>query len=342
MCLGAVTGAHAVAHDNAQANRRHHDRHHAELEQRVHDRLLEAPAEHDHRYDGSQTEAHHQWRAQTHESQHGERGQHHELALGEVDGARSLPQQRKTQGRQRINAAGGQAAEEELKEVGHGAILFLGGRVQGGQGGHNVLLAVLHLDHEARAVQIAIVVEDRAILVRGIDEHAELRIARRLRILRPRVKIVDAGAPEQIVISAPAKNLVVIRGRRAFLAGGGVAPQPIVAGETVDRVAAAAAVDAIASRGAHQQVIARTAIEELESLVERGLLRLERAVAALGTMQAQLSLLAARGEQEANAAKLAHDISVEIQEIDAVLLALDRVHSTDVATLDIATLENSQ
>ncbi len=88
----------------------------------------------------------------------------------------------------------------------------------------------------------------------------------------------------------------------------------------------------------HQQ----RAIEELESLVERGLLRLERAVAALGTMNAQLSMLAARGEQEANAAKLAHDINAEIQEIDAVLLALDRVHSPDLATLDIATLENSQ
>jgi hypothetical protein len=88
----------------------------------------------------------------------------------------------------------------------------------------------------------------------------------------------------------------------------------------------------------HQQ----RAIEELESLVERGHLRLERAVAALGTMNAQLSMLAARGEQETNAAKLAHDINAEIQEIDAVLLALDRVHSNDLATLDITTLENSQ
>ncbi len=88
----------------------------------------------------------------------------------------------------------------------------------------------------------------------------------------------------------------------------------------------------------HQQ----RAIEELESLVERGLLRLERAVAALGTMNAQLSMLAARGEQEANAAKLAHDINAEIQEIDAVLHALDRVHSADLTTLDIAARENSQ
>jgi hypothetical protein len=88
----------------------------------------------------------------------------------------------------------------------------------------------------------------------------------------------------------------------------------------------------------HQQ----RAIEELESLVEEGILRLERAVAALGTMNAQLSMLVARGEQEANAAKLAHDINAEIQEIDAVLVALDRVHSADLTTFDTAALENSQ
>jgi hypothetical protein len=108
-------------------------------------------------------------------------------------------------------------------------------------------------------------------------------------------------------------------------------------GEATDPRIKAQLRETIAGRR-HQQ----RAIEELESLVERGLLRLERAVAALGTMSAQLSMLAARGEQEANGAKLAHDINVEIQEIDAVLLALDRVHSTDLATLDNAALENSQ
>ena len=102
-------------------------------------------------------------------------------------------------------------------------------------------------------------------------------------------------------------------------------------GEATDPRIKAQLRETIAGRR-HQQ----RAIEELESLVERALLRLERAVAALGTINAQLSMLAARGEQEANAAKLAHDINAEIQEIDAVLLALDRVHSTDLATLDIA------
>jgi hypothetical protein len=108
-------------------------------------------------------------------------------------------------------------------------------------------------------------------------------------------------------------------------------------GEATDPRIKAQLRETIAGRR-HQQ----RAIEELESLVERGLLRLERAVAALGTMNAQLSMLAARGEQEANAAKLAHDINAEIQEIDAVLLALDRVHTADLTTSDIATLENSQ
>ena len=108
-------------------------------------------------------------------------------------------------------------------------------------------------------------------------------------------------------------------------------------GEATDPRIKAQLRETIAGRR-HQQ----RAIEELESLVERGLLRLERAVAALGTMNAQLSMLAARGEQEANAAKLAHDINAEIQEIDAVLHALDRVHSADLTTVDIAARENSQ
>lgn len=65
-------------------------------------------------------------------------------------------------------------------------------------------------------------------------------------------------------------------------------------------------------------------IEELESLVERGLLRLEHAVAALGTIHAQIAIFAAR---DADAGGIfAPDINAEIREIDAVLLALDRVY----------------
>ena len=108
-------------------------------------------------------------------------------------------------------------------------------------------------------------------------------------------------------------------------------------GEATDPRVRAQLRETIAGRR-HQQ----RAIEELESLVERGLLRLEHAVAALGTMNAQLSMLSVRGEQEGEATKLAHDISIEIQEIDAVLVALDRVHSMDVANVNLAIEENSQ
>lgn len=108
-------------------------------------------------------------------------------------------------------------------------------------------------------------------------------------------------------------------------------------GETTDPRIKIQLRETIAGRR-HQQ----RAIDELESLVERGILRLEHAVAALGTVNAQLSILAVRGGQEGEAAKLAHDIDVEIQEIDAVLHALDRVHSADLDILDITALENSQ
>ena len=97
-------------------------------------------------------------------------------------------------------------------------------------------------------------------------------------------------------------------------------------GETSDKRIKDQLRETIAGRR-HQQ----RAIEELESLVERGLLRLEHAVAALGTINAQLAMFAVRGEQEGEAARLAHDINAEIQEIDAVLVALDRVYSTDSA-----------
>jgi hypothetical protein len=100
-------------------------------------------------------------------------------------------------------------------------------------------------------------------------------------------------------------------------------------GETSDRRIKDQLRETIAGR-LHQQ----RAIEELESLVERGLLRLEHAVAALGTINAQLATFTARGEQEGEAAKLAHDINAEIQEVDAVLVALDRVYSMDPAIVN--------
>ena len=41
-----------------------------------------------------------------------------------------------------------------------------------------------------------------------------------------------------------------------------------------------------------------------------------------------------KGEQDGAAAKLARDINAEIQEIDAVLVALDRVYSMEPAFMD--------
>ena len=70
------------------------------------------------------------------------------------------------------------------------------------------------------------------------------------------------------------------------------------------------------------------AIEELESFFERGLLRLEHAVAALGTVHAQLSTLAMRGEERGEATSFTCDIQNEISEIEVFLIALDRVQGT--------------
>ena len=65
-------------------------------------------------------------------------------------------------------------------------------------------------------------------------------------------------------------------------------------------------------------------MQEQESLLEQGLLRLEHAVAVLGSLATQLSMLALRGEGEV--ARPANDIDAEVQDIDAILLALGRVH----------------
>ena len=70
------------------------------------------------------------------------------------------------------------------------------------------------------------------------------------------------------------------------------------------------------------------AIEELESYFERGLLRLEHAVAALGTVHAQLTTLVMRGEERGDTTAVMHDIESEISEIEVFLIALDRVQGT--------------
>ena len=85
-------------------------------------------------------------------------------------------------------------------------------------------------------------------------------------------------------------------------------------------------------------------IEELEILTERGLLRLEHAAAALGTIHAQLAMFTARGEEQGDAVTLAQDINAEIREIDAVLAALDRVYASSHAddSVDRGTLDGDR
>ena len=47
--------------------------------------------------------------------------QHHEFALREIDRLRGLPQQRKSDRRQRIDRAGGQAGDQQLQDFGRHA-----------------------------------------------------------------------------------------------------------------------------------------------------------------------------------------------------------------------------
>ena len=64
--------------------------------------------------------------------------------------------------------------------------------------------------------------------------------------------------------------------------------------------------------------------EELDSLTERGGLRLEQAVAALGTIASQLAMVASRGDDLAGTSAIAGDIGEEIKQIDFLLAAFDR------------------
>ena len=70
------------------------------------------------------------------------------------------------------------------------------------------------------------------------------------------------------------------------------------------------------------------AIEELENLLERGLLRLEHAVSTLHAMETKLALLVATGRDQIDQDTLKADITSEILEIDAVIAAMHRVYSS--------------
>jgi hypothetical protein len=69
------------------------------------------------------------------------------------------------------------------------------------------------------------------------------------------------------------------------------------------------------------------AIEELGSLVGRGLLRLEHAVTALGTIRGRLAVLVACEDEGGEADRFIADNDTEIRQIDAVLVDLDRTYA---------------
>jgi phage shock protein A len=70
------------------------------------------------------------------------------------------------------------------------------------------------------------------------------------------------------------------------------------------------------------------AIEALENLVEQGLLRLEHAVSTLGAMDAKIAVLVATGDVKTNLLYSVDDVASEISQIDAVIVALQKFHSS--------------
>lgn len=69
------------------------------------------------------------------------------------------------------------------------------------------------------------------------------------------------------------------------------------------------------------------AIEELETQMENGLLRIENAVSALGALDAKLAMLAASGDAQLDLKLAFPEIKSEIAEIDSVIVAMQRVHA---------------
>jgi hypothetical protein len=67
-------------------------------------------------------------------------------------------------------------------------------------------------------------------------------------------------------------------------------------------------------------------MENLDSLSESALLRLERAVAALGAIDAQLTIAGFQGESQQGAVRIVQEINEETRELEATLKALDRVY----------------
>lgn len=67
------------------------------------------------------------------------------------------------------------------------------------------------------------------------------------------------------------------------------------------------------------------ALEGLEALIERAILRLEHAVSTFGALDAKMAMLHLQGEDQGDASLLAQRIEIEIADVDDVIRAMQRV-----------------
>ena len=94
------------------------------------------------------------------------------------------------------------------------------------------------------------------------DGQSELREAG-VRVLGPGEELVRAHAADQVVVTLTAEEDVVIGG----VTRPAVAPQPVVAAEAEQHVVVAPAVQAVAARGPHEEVVAGPAVEDRDEVV---------------------------------------------------------------------------
>ena len=124
-----------------------------------------------------------------------------------------------------------------------------------------------HAVQRSVAVEVHVRVEDGSVGGAAVDEDTEVRVPGRLGVSGPRIKVVDAGTAEQIVVTAAAEELVVLAGARALLADRAVAPEPVVALQAEENVVAAPAVETVTSRRAGQRVVVGTAVDHADEVV---------------------------------------------------------------------------
>ena len=113
-------------------------------------------------------------------------------------------------------------------------------------------------DEEAAAVRIEELPEIGMTRVgrSRINKYAELTIAGRVRVLRPREEIISALAADEVVMPLASEEPVVI-GRPAEPV---IAEEPVVAAQAEQLIAARSAVHTVAPCGSPKQIIARPAL----------------------------------------------------------------------------------